>query len=105
MVPVKTNFKFGLREKAPSIMKPMLMDREGKMLSILRQMAFIPKLMTGIEIKPKFSLTFSTPSIPLIFYLPVSHFGTIVFFSLFENGFYIFPLEYTSNVFRSKANT
>ena len=60
MVPVKTSYRFGLREKAPSILKPMLMDREGGMLSILRQMAFVPKLMTGVELKSKFnSIIFS----------------------------------------------
>ena len=60
MVPVKTTYKFGLRERAPVITKPMLMDREGKMLSILRQCAFAPKLMTGIELNDKFnSIIFS----------------------------------------------
>ena len=60
MVPAKTTYKFGLREKAPSILKPMLIDREGKMLSILRQFAFVPKLMSGSTVNENFnSIIFS----------------------------------------------
>ena len=60
MVPSQTTYKFGLREKSPSIIKPMLMDREAKILSILRQLAFVPKLMTGSVLNDRFnSIVFS----------------------------------------------
>ena len=55
MIPAKTTYKFGLREKAPAILKPMLMDREGKILSILRQCSHVPKLMSGVELNEKYN--------------------------------------------------
>ena len=53
-------YKFGLEEKSPEIIKPVLMARMGKLYSILNELSYGPKIMPGLELAPNLnSIIFS----------------------------------------------
>ena len=56
MVPVKLTFKIGLGETVPEIVKFLLVSKNAKVADMVKEWAYIPKIMQDAVLNDRFNL-------------------------------------------------